>query len=263
MGKIPRQELVDRVNGMQWVHRIDLGDGVVTPGLWGGGNPAIERALADIDFTGKKVLDIGCWDGQYSFLAEKRGASEVYATDLISQRTFALPTFELAREALDSKVKYHPHTGVYDVGTLGVTDFDVVIYCGVYYHIKDPLRSFTALRKVMREGGLMVVEGAVIKTPPRAPGSASAEDCYARYYYREQFCGDDSNWWVPTVPCLKQWVESSYFRIHKEYGHSFETQENTRYTLTARAVVHSDPVFIRPDPELYMFDPRHADTKNG
>jgi tRNA (mo5U34)-methyltransferase len=250
-----REELIEQVNQLNWVHTIDLGNGVMTPGMWGGGNPAIMRALDDLDFSGKKVLDIGCWDGQYSFLAEKRGAAEVYATDLISQRTYMLPTFELAHTALNSQVKYYPHISVYDVGELGIKDFDIVIYCGVYYHIKDPLRSFTALRKVMADGGQIVVEGAVIKTPPRTTGSPAAEDCYARYYYREQFCGDDSNWWVPTIPCLHQWVESSYFRVEKDYGLTWPEIENTRYTLTAKAVRLHDPVFIRPDPELAEFDP--------
>src|ERR1700680_2181300 len=33
------------------------------------------------DFAGKTVLDIGAWDGYYSFLAERGGASRVVALD--------------------------------------------------------------------------------------------------------------------------------------------------------------------------------------
>lgn len=250
----PTKTLAERVAELRWVHRIDLGNGVVTPGEWGDGNPAITRALADLDFQGKKVLDIGCWDGKYSFEAERRGASAVYATDLISQRAYALPTFELAREALNSKVKYFPHVSVYDVEkVLGVTDFDVVIYCGVYYHLKDPMRALTTLRRVMADGGRIVVEGAVLDVPPAPPGSPPAADCYARYYYLEDYLGDDSNWWVPTVPCLRQWVESSYFDIETEYGYTWRESVNPRYTLTGRAVRRADPVYIRPDPELEMY----------
>ena len=55
---------------MKWAHSIKVGGGVVTPGLWGAPNPLIVNALDDVDFKGKKVLDIGCWDGLWSFMAK-------------------------------------------------------------------------------------------------------------------------------------------------------------------------------------------------
>ena len=39
----------------------------------------IEAQLDLLDFRGKTVLDIGCWDGYWSFYAERRGAREVVA----------------------------------------------------------------------------------------------------------------------------------------------------------------------------------------
>jgi hypothetical protein len=78
-----RDDLIGLAAKLKWIHQIDLGGGFVTPGQWPP-NPMIEKALADLDFRGKKVLDIGCWDGLYAFAAEQRGASEVYATDLLS-----------------------------------------------------------------------------------------------------------------------------------------------------------------------------------
>src|SRR5687768_7795990 len=102
-----REEILQEVNKLRWVHSIDLGNGIVTPGHWGQHPPILKKFIDSIDFRGKKVLDIGCWDGLWSFEAEKRGAAEVYATDLISQRNFhQLPTFELASRVLRSKVKY-------------------------------------------------------------------------------------------------------------------------------------------------------------
>src|SRR5687768_11321825 len=71
-------ELRARVNAIPWYHSIDLGHGVVTPGdsktapLTGDELP---------DFSGRSVLDIGAWDGYYSFLAERQGASRVVALD--------------------------------------------------------------------------------------------------------------------------------------------------------------------------------------
>ena len=79
-------DLLERVQALTWVHSIDLGNGIVTPGMWGPPSPTIMRALDTIDFHGKKVLDIGCWDGLWSFEAEKRGATTIVATDLNTQR---------------------------------------------------------------------------------------------------------------------------------------------------------------------------------
>src|SRR5215472_4538138 len=70
-------ELRARVDAVGWYHSIDLGGGVVTPGVSKTQTP--RSALPD--FRGRSVLDIGAWDGYYSFLAERSGATRVVALD--------------------------------------------------------------------------------------------------------------------------------------------------------------------------------------
>jgi len=113
-----------------WMHTIDLGGGVLTPGAWTPEDQAgTLGALEQIGFRGKKVLDVGCLDGLWSFEAERRGAAEVYATDLVSQVTpNREPYFRLAHELLGSRARYVPDLSVFDVARLGVRDFDVVLY---------------------------------------------------------------------------------------------------------------------------------------
>ena len=59
--------------------------------------------------AGKSVLDVGAWDGFFSFEAERRGASRVLATDSYvwdgSHDWGSKRGFELARTALNSKVE--------------------------------------------------------------------------------------------------------------------------------------------------------------
>ena len=90
-----------------WFHTIDLGGGVVTPGQKDTlTEVGIMRLPADL--TGRTVLDIGAYDGFYSFEAERRGASRVVATDhwawtwpgRDARRTSSSPT-----PVLDSKVE--------------------------------------------------------------------------------------------------------------------------------------------------------------
>lgn len=239
----PRAELLSLVPRFQWVHTIDLGDGVRTPGRWGEPPGFLGRAFDEIDFRGKKVLDIGCWDGLWSFEAERRGAAEVVATDFVPQRTHqGQPTFRLAHAILKSKARYVPDLSVYEVGRLGVRDFDVVLFCGVYYHLKHPLLALGRLRQVMREGALILVEGETI---PSDRGSAD-------FYYHEVYKDDVSNWWIPTIRCLREWVGCSFFRIRAES--SPDTPPRTRHALIAEAVRVADPNYAFPDPELAEFD---------
>jgi tRNA (mo5U34)-methyltransferase len=202
-----REELLALARSYKWWHSIDL-DGYVTPGTVGRW-PLIEKAFDQVDFKGKKVLDIGCWDGLWSFEAEKRGAREVYSTDYVSLRSWSeQPTYQLAHKLLGSKARYYPNLSVYDIGRLGVTDFDVVIYCGIYYHLLEPLRAFTALREVMSEGGLMIVEGPALES----------ERVFATFSARTWFAEDPTNWWVPTVPCLHEWLDCTFFDVVTEFS---------------------------------------------
>ena len=233
-----------------WMHTIDLGGSVVTPGAWTPEDQAgTLGALEQIDFRGKKVLDVGCLDGLWSFEAERRGAAEVYATDLVSQVTpNREPYFRLAHELLGSRARYVPDLSVFDVARLGVRDFDVVLYLGVYYHLRDPLLSFARLRQVMRTGAVLLVEGQVIDAP----------EAYARFFYREHYLGDRSNWWIPTTPCLREWVESSFFEIEEEYRQTYFdmplVEQTGRVVLRARAVERTDPNIAFPERELERFD---------
>ncbi len=78
-------QLRSEINKISWFHSIDLGNGLVTPG-WEG--PATKRKLGRLglpdDLSGLTVLDIGAWDGFFSFEAERRGAARVLATDSYS-----------------------------------------------------------------------------------------------------------------------------------------------------------------------------------
>src|SRR5262249_33542118 len=66
------------VVGFFWFQRWEVFDGVFTPG----GN-LIAQLCADLelheDLSGRRVLDVGAWNGCLSFECERRGAREVVA----------------------------------------------------------------------------------------------------------------------------------------------------------------------------------------
>ena len=262
-------DLRQTVESLTWVHSIDLGNGIVTKGEWGAPNPLILDAFSAIDFNGKKVLDIGCWDGLWSFQAEARGAAEVYATDYLPDRWGGSSTFSLCHKVLNSKARYYPNVSVYALNQqLDIRDFDIVIFCGIYYHLKHPLLALSRIREVMKTGAILILEGEAIY---------NFDEPYARFFYRKYHVGDRSNWWVPTVACLREWVECSFFEIINEYKPPEDTMRGPliksflkniiksrlrikvpetfkRYVLTARSVCRKDSNYVYLDEDLKKFD---------
>src|SRR5262245_61575244 len=94
-------------SNIRWFHRIRFPDGTTTPGL---DNSAVklERLRLPVSLTNKTVLDIGAWDGFFSFEAERRGAARVLATDSFvwQNKTWGSRAgFDYAHERLGSRVE--------------------------------------------------------------------------------------------------------------------------------------------------------------
>src|SRR5258708_19210321 len=91
----------------RWFHGIDLGDGVVTRGE--DDTPEKLKTLhLPQDLRGTTVLDIGAWDGFFSFETERRGAARVLATDDFCWSGEGWGTkagFDLAHRELGSRVE--------------------------------------------------------------------------------------------------------------------------------------------------------------
>jgi len=218
----PPSELQRQADALHWFHSIDLGDGVLTKGDSDGPIPT----SAFPSFEGRSVLDIGAWDGYYSFLAERSGARAVTALDhyvwgvdfdrrnAYWNRCFAegvlpdhdrdttefwdadLPgrrSFEFAAESLGSKVR----PVVLDFATADLADlgtFDVVLYLGVLYHMKEPLTCLERLRSVT--GEVAVIETEAIHLQHHD------DECLLRFHQGGDLHTDFGNWFVPTIAAL-------------------------------------------------------------
>ncbi len=139
-------------------HTIQLADGVKTPG-WPAVVPIVDltlRNLRTLDLKGKRVLDIGCRDGIFSFEAEKLGANEVIGIDndpSAGANEFLVPFFR-------SKVKL-VELNLLDLTPQTFGKFDVVIFPGVLYHLRYPFWALKLIRDVLKDDGQLVLETAV------------------------------------------------------------------------------------------------------
>jgi tRNA (mo5U34)-methyltransferase len=152
-GEDETERLRRQVKRITWFHQIDLGHGIVTPGP----DPSADKLKTfgiPERLDGLRVLDIGAWDGFFSFEAERRGARDVLATDSFSWSGGGWGTkagFNLVHRVKGSRVRSQ---------TIDVLDlhpdrvggrFDLVLCLGVLYHMQHPLlaleRAFSVTKK--------------------------------------------------------------------------------------------------------------------
>lgn len=192
------QERVDAVP--YWWHSIALGHGVVTPGGSGDTSRSLARLALPDDLTGKTVLDIGAWDGFYSFECERRGAARVVASDLFAWRYSSKAGFNLARDALGSHVE-DMEIDVFDISPETVEMFDIVLFLGVLYHLRDPFLGLAHAASVTRE--LLIIETHVDLLDLERPAIA--------LYPHKELNDDPTNWCGPNVPALSGMLETLGF----------------------------------------------------
>ena len=117
-----------------WWHSFELPDGTQIQGVCKLSDlqGRIAQFPIPLDLRGKRVLDIGAWDGWFSFEMERRGA-EVLAID-----NWDNPRFHEMHAKLDSRVEYR-QMDMYELTPQRIGRFDIVLFMGVLYHLKHPL----------------------------------------------------------------------------------------------------------------------------
>ena len=185
---------------MPWWHSIELPDGRVTPGRKSLNALKLEEgAVFDpIDVRGKAVLDVGAWDGYFSFAAERRGARTVTAADYNSwvgaTAVGSIDCFQTAKSLLNSKVKSWVTTAdaVPDAFEDLSIRFDWILLLGVIYHVKNPVKLLERMRRTAQIG--VVVETHFVDDGRDEP--------MLYLYPRDELGNDPSNWTAPNEAAM-------------------------------------------------------------
>jgi tRNA (mo5U34)-methyltransferase len=258
-----------------WFHSIDVGGGVVTPGQKSADVLRTElESLGLPPLAGKSVLDVGAWDGYFSFAAEEQGAARVVALDHYVWQ-FDLYPWTLSPEeqrawlrskGADPDATYQPE-GLPDVhrpdelpGKAGfdaaralrrsavepvvadfmtmdlaeVGAFDVVLYLGVLYHIKDPFLALRRLREITRE--VAIVETSIMALP------GYEDNALWHFFEGRELDRDPTNWWQPNAAGLEAGLLGAGFsRVERRVGPPPPAQVGGTEPQQYRAVVHAYP----------------------
>lgn len=222
-----RDAVLATVNSVTWYHRFELLPGIVTPGRVNL-DPAVvfQHYGLPADLTGKKVLDVGTWDGVMAFAAEARGA-EVTALDIQDPDKTA---FNTARRLLGARVRY-VRGSVYDAPRLLDDKYDYIFFLGVFYHLKHPVLALEQLQQVQPEGGQLVFEGECLihhwedargqRVGSDALRALALSDIPITAFHAGTFKGDDSNWFIPNPACLRGWFQAAGYQVVVEKLHDF------------------------------------------
>lgn len=178
-----------------WFHTFSLNksEGIYTPGEARDHGYRLDAIPGT--FEGMSVLDVGAFDGFYSYLAEHRGASRVLAVDNEQYRYWVRDRwgielkgaegFEAIGALLDSKVEYRR------MDALDLADrdgsFDLIFCFGLLHRVQDPLGLLRVLARRLSPRGRLLIETAgtlddagaadgAIHVP--RPGQVNARDNY-------------------------------------------------------------------------------------
>jgi len=219
-----------------WYHSFELPDGTTIEGY-----NTLEhlryrygRFPIPADLSGQTVLDIGAWDGWFSFEAERRGAA-VTAVDCIE-----VSNFVEMRRRLASRADYRI-LDFYDLPAANLGSFDYVFFLGVLYHLKHPLLALEIVCALANEA--VIVDSFVIDGPDWQANEGKVP--WMEFYELDELGSQLDNWVGPTVACLMAMCRAAGFArvelLDIEHGHAalscYRRWEPEPATPTAEAPV--------------------------
>jgi tRNA (mo5U34)-methyltransferase len=160
-------ELLERAKAQSWYHTLELPD-FTTTGMFDMRQYVPLYKLPE-SLEGKRVLEVGTWDGFWAFEMEKRGAAEVVAIDLDDEHQLDWPPrrrtpaddtergagFRLAKEMYGSNVQRVVRS-VYQATPEELGTFDLVFCGSVLIHLRDQLLALERIANLTKPGGLFI-----------------------------------------------------------------------------------------------------------
>jgi tRNA (mo5U34)-methyltransferase len=217
-----RQELQRRIQALgKWFHNLNL-DGIQTaPDHFLGDYPSVKwRHFSHVlphDLAGLSVLDIGCNAGFYALEMKRRGASRVLGID--SDPRY-LAQARLASDVTGLEIELRLMS-VYDIPRLK-EKFDLVIFMGVFYHLRHPLLALDLIREHASRNLFLfqsMQRGEDAVTPLRDDYPFSEQTIFGQpgfprmHFIEKRYSGDPTNWWIPNRACVEALLRSAGFAI--------------------------------------------------
>ena len=204
-----------------WFHNIDLCGVKTAPEHFLGDYPAVKwhrfAHAIPADLRGRTVLDIGCNGGFFSIEMKRRGAERVVGVDFDQDY---LDQARFAAEVCGLDIEFR-RLSVYDVAALGER-FDVVLFMGVFYHLRHPLLALDLIHEHVAKDLLVfqsMQRGSREVEPVREDYDFWDLDAFDRpgfpklHFIEHRYSGDPTNWWIPNRACAEAMLRSAGFEV--------------------------------------------------
>jgi tRNA (mo5U34)-methyltransferase len=211
-----------------WFHNLHLPDGSQTaPHHPLGDFPAFKwRQLGPAlpaDLSGWTALDIGCNAGFYSLELARRGAHVV----ALDREELFLRQAEWARRHFPFGDRIELRSGqVYDLAHW-TERFDLVLFLGVFYHLRYPLLALDLVAEKARRllaFQTLTIPGEEVaavpddqdfhdRTPMLAPGWPKMA------FIEKKLAGDATNWWAANPAGVEAMLRSTGLRVVSRPAH--------------------------------------------
>lgn len=238
---------IKEMHQIRWFHSIELEPGIVTPGLhtcYPSGSDYYSRRFGlPRELKGQSVLDIGAWDGLYSFEVEKRAASRVLAVDVDQSEGGnwgGTKGFNFAKKILRSNVEFRP-INVYELDPVKIGVFDVVMQFGVLYHLKNPLLALENTARVT--GKYALIETAVV---PRRGIYRFYRNDFPVFAFLPGHADDPTNYFYPNIAGLRAALTFVGFK-------KVEVIYNDGYRATVKAFKELGDDACSPEPYRWQY----------
>jgi len=173
------------------------------------------------DLTGSRTADVGCFTGGVSLLMAARGAAEVHAVDEIPEH---LDQAAFLARVFGARAVTTVRASVYRLEELiAAESLDLIVLSGVLYHLSDMLVGLYALRRLLKPGGVLLIES-----------NAVGDDDASYANFGRFFAG---MWWQPTTLCIRdlcafmgyEGAETSMYRADRCVGRAVRGKEEPSF----------------------------------
>ena len=223
-----RRILIQQVTELgPWFHNFEIASGVWTnpSGRFPGVEYPLERwcliepLLPDV--RGKSCLDVGCSSGFFSLKLKELGAADVLGIDF-EQQPRAIDQAQFAARTLGLDVDFRTMSA-YDLAAIN-RKFDIVLFMGVFYHLRHPLVALEAVRAVC--GGTMIFQtittrhqrkfsempAAVTNNVHLHAQTMNDQSFPTLHFIEGQLDGDVTCWFVPNPQAVRAILRSCNFQ---------------------------------------------------
>lgn len=223
------------VESHKWFHAIEFDDGVSSAGRFSASRPSnytLYGALSYLEHmntSNAQCMDIGTMDGLIAFTLENQKCRKIIATDIAARKSFLL-----AKDILGSNIEYSVPMNVLELHNSDSPEFDLIVFCGILYHVFDPLSALVAIRKNIKNGGYLLLETQYFYDEKKAVISYSPSDddrgsIHANTFFR------------PSYTALVGMLETASFQVKSTIS------VDSRITILAQAM---RPKEIEPSSQM-------------